>query len=92
MAITSFQFGDPKPTPDNFKDFSKSDLQADTKVKASAVLQPIPPPRADPPAMSLDGVLGKDATAQIQAAGEIALHVAGRYRRHQGTVPPVRSR
>jgi hypothetical protein len=74
---TAFQFGDPQPSPDNFNNFSKADLLADTSVKASQVIQPVPAARLNPPVMSLDSILGAAATAQIQAAGEIALHVLG---------------
>jgi hypothetical protein len=42
-----------------------------------SALQKIPPPRVNPPVMSLADVLGAAAVAQIQNAGQIALHVTG---------------
>ena len=63
---TTFAFGDPKPSPDNYNNFSQAVLKADSSVKASSVIQKIPPPRVNPPVMSLDSVLGDDTVAQIQ--------------------------
>ena len=74
---TTFAFGDPKPSPYNYNNFSQAVLKADSSVKASSVIQKIPPPRVNPPVMSLDSVLGDDTVAQIQKTGGIALHVAG---------------
>ena len=74
---TTFTFGNPQPSPDNYNDFSQSDLTGDSGVTASSVLQNIPPPRVNPPVISLDSVLGADTVAQIQKTGGIALHVVG---------------
>jgi hypothetical protein len=73
----TFQFGDPKTSPDNYSNFSKSDLQADSSVQALSAIQPIPVPRVNPPVMGLDSVLGTAAVSRIQAGGRIAIHVLG---------------
>ncbi len=54
---TSFVFADQQPSPDNFTSFSKADLAADTAIKAHQVIEQIPPPRVNPPVMSLSDVL-----------------------------------
>jgi len=77
MAISSFQFGDPTTTPDNYQNFTQAELKADTAVTPLVALQPVPAPSVNPPVLSLDAILGTAATAQIQAAGKIAIHVVG---------------
>lgn len=74
---TAFAFGDPKPSPDNYNNFSEADILADTSVAALSAIQKVPVPRVNPPVMSLADVLGAGAVAQIQKAGGIALHVVG---------------
>ncbi len=48
MPVTRV-FGDPDLTPDNFSSFSKQEVDADTKAKALAQLEPIPPARSTAP-------------------------------------------
>jgi 3',5'-cyclic AMP phosphodiesterase CpdA len=56
-AKTGFVFADQQPSPDNFTSFSKADLAADTAITANQVIEKIPPPRVNPPVMSLSDVL-----------------------------------
>ena len=69
-------FGDPTLTPDNFSSFSKQEVSADSAIRATAQLEPIPTPRSTAP-MDLSAVIGAPATQKIQNAGKIVLHTAG---------------
>jgi hypothetical protein len=69
-------FGDPDLTPDNFSQFSKQEIDADTAAKAEDQYQPVPTARTTDP-MDLASVLGAAAVAKIQKAGEIVFHAAG---------------
>ncbi|HMK79363.1 MAG TPA: metallophosphoesterase [Xanthobacteraceae bacterium] len=76
-AAAGFAFANPQPSGDDFEAFTKNDIQADSALKASDLLQPIPKPREDPPVMALADVLGTDAVQQITAAKSITLHCVG---------------
>lgn len=69
-------FGDPNLTPDNFSQFSKQEISADTKDKGIEQLEPIPPPRSTAP-MDLASVLGAAATQAIENSGKITFHTVG---------------
>jgi Calcineurin-like phosphoesterase len=56
-AKTGYAFADPQASPDDFSSFSKATLAADTAIQANVVIEPIPPPRKNPPIMSLSDVL-----------------------------------
>jgi hypothetical protein len=75
MAIAR-KFADPNLTPDNFSSFSKQEVDADSAEKELEQIQPIPPARTTTP-MDLANVIGTDAVAKIQAAGQIVFHTAG---------------
>jgi hypothetical protein len=69
-------FADPDLTPDNFSQFSKQEIDADTAAKAEDQYQPVPTARTTDP-MDLASVLGAAAVAKIQNAGEIVFHTVG---------------
>ena len=69
-------FGDPTLTPDNFSSFSKQEVSADSAIRATAQLEPIPTPRSTTP-MDLSSVIGATATQRIQNSGKIVFHAAG---------------
>jgi len=77
MAGTGFAFGDPKPSPDNFNTFNPKDVFADSGIFVPAVPEKIPSPWRTPSVMSLDQILGKAATQQIQSSGSIVFHSIG---------------
>jgi len=54
---TGYVFADQQPSPDNYASFSKADVTADTAIQANQVIEQIPPPRKNPPVMSLSDVL-----------------------------------
>src|SRR5580704_1537262 len=56
-AKSGFVFADQQASPDDFTSFSKAVVLADTAITASAVIEQIPPPRKNPPVMSLSDVL-----------------------------------
>lgn len=41
------------------------------------LLEPIPPPKLDPPTMTLDAIVGSSGLADIQKAGSITFHAVG---------------
>jgi hypothetical protein len=69
-------FGDPDLTPDNFSEFSKQEIAADSAAKGIEQLEPIPPVRGTVP-MDLGSVIGADAVQSIQNAGTITFHTVG---------------
>lgn len=76
-APAGFAFANPQPSSDDFDVFTKNDIQADSDLKASDQLQPIPKPWANPPVLALDAILGAAAAQQITAAKSITLHCVG---------------
>src|SRR5215472_18285755 len=75
MAIPR-AFADPDLTPDNFNQFSKQEISADTQQKGLEELQPVPPARSTTP-MELGTVIGTSAAQKIQQSGEIKFHTVG---------------
>jgi hypothetical protein len=75
MAIPR-AFADPDLTPDNFDQFSKQEISADTQQKGLEELQPVPPARSTTP-MELGAVIGTSAAQKIQQSGEIKFHTVG---------------
>jgi Calcineurin-like phosphoesterase len=71
-----FAFGNPKVTADDFAAFTTNEIQADSALKASDQLQPIPKPSKQPPVLALEQVLGGDVQ-QIIASGSITFHCIG---------------
>ena len=74
-------FADPQPGPDetSFQVDNTSEQYYNSayyKLHQSQ-LQPVPPPRVDPPRMQLAGVLSAEMIGQIQAAGRITFHAVG---------------
>lgn len=76
-TAAGFAFANPQPSADDFDVFSKNDIEADSALKASDLLQPIPKPRTSPPVLALEAVLGSAATQQITAAGSMTIHCVG---------------
>jgi Calcineurin-like phosphoesterase len=76
-SATGFAFANPQPTSDDFDVFTKNDIQADSDLKASDQLQPIPKPWASPPTLSLDAILGTAPVQQITAASSMTFHCVG---------------
>lgn len=77
MASPGFAFADPQPSKDNFDEFNPQDVFADSNVKASQLLEAIPPPWKTPPEMSLGDVLTASTIQAIQKAGKIVFHSVG---------------
>lgn len=77
MSTSGFTFANPTYTADNFYTYSAGDLAADSSIQAAQVLEPIPPPRVDPPVFDLSSVIGAPAVAQIQASGSLVFHSVG---------------
>jgi hypothetical protein len=75
-ASQGFAFGNPKVTADDFAGFTTNEIQADSALKASDRLQPIPKPSKQPPVLALEQVLGGDVQ-QIIASGSITFHCVG---------------
>jgi hypothetical protein len=75
-TAAGFAFANPKPSADDFDVFTKNDIQADSDLKASDQLQPIPPPRK-PSVLALDAILGASAVQQITAAKSLTFHCVG---------------
>src|SRR5580698_4884167 len=73
---TARAFGDPNLTPDNFSQFSKQEIDADTAAKGIEQLEPVPTPRSTTP-VDLSNVISTAATAAIQKAGKIVFHTVG---------------
>ncbi len=74
-GTAAFVFADPKASPDDFGSFSKAALAADTSIQADAVIEKIPPPRINPPVMSLSDVLS--ASALSAYTERITFHCVG---------------
>jgi Calcineurin-like phosphoesterase len=73
---TNRAFGDADLTPDNFSEFSKQEVDADSKAKGLEQLEPIPPVRSTTP-MELSSVIGDDNVKKITDAGKITFHTMG---------------
>jgi hypothetical protein len=76
-AAGGFVFADPKPSPDDYGNFSKADVFADSNVKASTALLAIPKSWRQPEVLDLNQVLGAAEIQQIQASGTIVFHTVG---------------
>jgi len=77
MSSPGFVFANPTYTADNFFTYSAGQIDADSSIQALQATEPIPAPQVDPPVMDLGSVLGADAIAQIQSAGQIVFHSVG---------------
>lgn len=75
MATTR-AFGDPDMTPDNFNDFSKQEVSADSAATGLALLEPFPSARSTTP-MDLANVIGTSAADAITKSGKITFHTVG---------------
>ncbi len=75
-TATARAFGDPDLTPDNFSQFSKQEIDADTAAKGIQDLEPVPTARSTAP-MDLGNVIGTAAEQAIQKAGQIVFHTVG---------------
>jgi len=69
-------FADPNLTPDNFSQFSKQEVSADSADKGIEQLEPIPSVRSTAP-MDVSSVIGTDAANAITNAGQIVFHTVG---------------
>ncbi len=67
-------FGDPDLTPDNFNDFSKQEIDADSAATAIAILEPFPAARNTTP-IDLGNVIGAAAAGKL--ASQITFHTVG---------------
>jgi hypothetical protein len=72
-----FVFANPKPSPDDYGNFSQADVFADSNVTASTALQPIPKSWRQPEVLDLAQVLTPAGIQQIQAAKSIVFHAVG---------------
>jgi len=72
-----FVFANPKPSPDDYGNFSQTDVFADSNVTASTTLQPIPKSWRQPEVLDLAQVLPPTQIQQIQAAKSIVFHTVG---------------
>lgn len=72
-----FVFANPKPSSDDYGNFSKADVLADSNVKAAGAIQPIPKSWRQPEVLGLDQVLSPADIQQIQSAGSIVFHTVG---------------
>ena len=70
-------FANPKPSPDDFGNFSKADVFADSNVTATTALQPVPKSWKQPEVLDLAQVLSPAEIQQIQDAGSIVFHTVG---------------
>jgi hypothetical protein len=77
MATPGFAFANPKPSPDDYNEFDPQDVAADSSVAELPVTEVIPAPWKTPPVMSLNDVVGANASQQIQTAGKIVFHSVG---------------
>lgn len=73
---TARAFGDPDLTPDNFSQFSKQEIDADTAAKGIEQLEPVPTARSTTP-VDLGAVIGNVAVEAIEKAGKIVFHTVG---------------
>lgn len=77
MSSTGFTFANPTYTADNFYQYSAGDIAGDSSIQALQATEPIPAPQINPPVMDLGSVLGADAVAQIESAGQLVFHCVG---------------
>ncbi len=75
-ATGGFVFADPKPTPDDYSGFTKTDVMADSNAKAAQTLESFPTAR-QPQAMNLNQVLSASDIQQIATSGSIVFHCVG---------------
>lgn len=76
MATNPRAFGDPDLTPDNFNDFTKQEVSADSAATGLVLLEPVPAPRSSAP-MDLATVIGSGVTDAITKSGKITFHTVG---------------
>ena len=76
-TVGGFVFANPKPSPDDYGNFSQSDVFADSNVTAGTALQPIPKSWRQPEVLDLAQVLTPADLQQIQAAKSIVFHAVG---------------
>jgi hypothetical protein len=77
MPNNGFSFANPTYTADNFVTYSAGEIEADAKLQANQVIEPIPAPRVQPSVMDLGAVLPASAIAQIEAAQQLVFHSVG---------------
>jgi hypothetical protein len=75
-ATGGFVFADPKPTPDDYSGFTKTDVMADSSAKAAQTLESFPTSR-QPQTMNLNQILGASDIQQITSSGSIVFHCVG---------------
>jgi hypothetical protein len=76
-AAAGFVFANPKPSPDDYGNFSQSDVFADSNVTASTAIEPVPKPWRQPEVLDLAQVLTATELQQIQVAKSIVFHTVG---------------
>jgi len=74
---SGFAFSSPNITADDYGNFTKADIFADTNAQPSTQLLPVPAPWRTPSELSLDQVIGASAVAAITSAGSITFHSVG---------------
>ncbi len=72
-----FVFANPRPSPDDYGNFSKADVFADSNVTASTAILPIPKSWRQPEVLDLGQVLSAAEVQQIQSAGSMVFHTVG---------------
>jgi hypothetical protein len=73
---SSYVFADPKPTPDDYSNFTQAETDADANAKSSSSLEPFPTTQS-PGVMNLSQILGASNVAQISSAKAIVFHCVG---------------
>jgi hypothetical protein len=77
VPAAGFSFANPSQTADDYGNFTKADVFADSSAKPSTQLQPVPAPWKTPPVLQLSDVLGAAAVTAITAANSITFHSVG---------------
>lgn len=76
-TVPGFVFANPRPSPDDYGNFSKADVFADSNVTAATRILPIPKSWRQPEVLELAQVLSPAEIQQIQAAGSLVFHTVG---------------
>jgi len=77
MSSSGFAFANKTYTADNFVTYSAGQIEADAKLQANQVIEPIPAPRVQPAVMDIGAVLPAGALAEIKAANQLVFHSVG---------------
>jgi hypothetical protein len=70
-------FGEPTPKPGELQFVDQKSDSKYYRLVDPSLLQKIPAPSISPPRLSLQDIVGSDATAKIQSSGQIVFHSVG---------------